>query len=77
MKCFHCGQEHASSKCAALHEPLKDGFYSGGGGGHALDADEDKNGIRKLILHVHYPLKYTQTKCLTPTMSPIMMRRAT
>jgi hypothetical protein len=45
MKCMYCnGENHSSSKCPVLWEPLKDGFYSG----QAHQDDENQeNGFKK------------------------------
>jgi hypothetical protein len=53
MKCFHCGEQHSSTRCPDLHSPLKDGFYSGGGG-HSHDEDS-KNGFKKWKVINQYP----------------------
>lgn len=63
MKCFHCGEQHMSTKCPGLYEPLKDGFYSGGAGGHSHDEEDSKNGFKKLKIVVHYP--HIKTKSST------------
>ena len=39
MKCMYCnGENHSSSKCPVLWDPLKDGFY----GGQAHEEDENQ-----------------------------------
>jgi hypothetical protein len=61
MKCVICGNEHVASKCPELYEPLKDGFYSGGGGGHSHDEEDSKNGFKKLKIVVRYPQTQNKT----------------
>jgi hypothetical protein len=31
---------HNANKCPTLSDPLKEGFYSGGGGGHSHDEED-------------------------------------
>ena len=42
---------HRASKCPALHEPLKEGFYSGGGqgGGHSHDDDDEHLDMLRML----------------------------
>ena len=44
LLCSKCGEEfHAAYKCPMLIEPLREGFYEGGGGGHSHeDGEEDQ-----------------------------------
>jgi len=40
--CLVCKtQGHSEANCPQLSEPLKHGFYSGGGGGHIHEDEED------------------------------------
>ncbi len=43
-KCSLCSDAHATSRCPELWNPLKEGFFEGGGsqGGHSHDDDDEK-----------------------------------
>ena len=42
LRCSNCGEEaHAAYKCPLLIEPLREGFYEGGGGGHSHDEEDE------------------------------------
>lgn len=44
MKCMYCnGENHSSSKCPVLWDPLKDGFY--GGQAHEDEDENQENGF--------------------------------
>jgi hypothetical protein len=63
-----CGNEHMPKKCAELHEPLRDGFYSGGEAGHSHGEEDSKNGFKKLKIIVYYP----QTKIKLTTQNALL-----
>lgn len=49
--CTVCGEAgHRATRCAALHAPLKDGFWAGGNGGGGHGGDEEDDTCR-VILH--------------------------
>ena len=45
--CTVCGEAgHTPSRCAALHTPLKNGFWTGGNGGGGHGEEEEDDAIR-------------------------------
>lgn len=46
MKCQICGDEHKVSKCPALYNPLKDGFYAETGHTHTSNDESQKTDLR-------------------------------
>ena len=41
-KCSLCNENHATSRCPGLWNPLKEGFFEGGGSGQSHDHDDEK-----------------------------------
>ena len=61
---------HRASKCPALYEPLKEGFYSGGGqgGGHSHDDEDERLDMLYVLKQANEQLKRMafETKTLIP-----------
>ncbi len=61
IPCSVCQESgHHAAKCPTLSDPLKQGFYTGGGGGHAHGGDEEER--LKLPIHTMKRCQHHQSK---------------
>ncbi len=52
-KCCVCGGDHRASRCPDLCDPLKEGFFQGGGGGGCDDHDHDERLKLEHVLNLY------------------------